>query len=152
MTLVCMKYHQLLKIYTQSAPLASLYQRKTHHYMPTVQHLEYWLKPSYIIILCHDSSYQEQVSNLIIIVSYSLHKPTLNGQALRIDAIAAIELSCSPKLMLQDEGKIRELIFTSEKILYLDKVSQSYIIYVFSTIFTILVNQQIRPQFLTISN
>ena len=54
--------------------------------------------------------------------------------------------------MLQDEGKIKELIFTSEKIFYLDKVSQTYIIYVFSAIFTILVNQQIRPQFMAISN
>ena len=73
-------------------------------------------------------------------------------QSPRVDTIAAVELSCSPKLMLQDEGKIRGLIFTSEKILYLDKVSQTYIIYVFSTIFTILVNQQIRPQFMAISN
>ena len=33
----------------------------------------------------------------------------------------------------------------SEKILHLDKVLQTYIIYAFSKIFTILVNQQVRP-------
>ena len=39
---------------------------------------------------------------------------------------------------------VSSLASSSEKMLYLDKVLQTYI-YAFSTIFTILVNQQVRP-------
>ena len=45
--------------------------------------------------------------------------------------------------MLKKNGVIN--LGASEKILHLDKVLQTHILYAFSKIFTILVNQKVRP-------
>ena len=70
-------------------------------------------------------------------------RPQRFGGGFRVRVMAYLRVTGLDGCYLREV--VMMLYTPSEKILHLDKVLQTHIIYVFSKIFTILVNQQVWP-------